>query len=300
MRKGKRFTPAWIRSAIADGRGQGTGNDYVPWHQIRRADPGSRGRSHLQQWLLDRLHHLLSDQELAAFLFATMGEKPMDLREQFPLARDVHEIELASYCAAEAGRMAPGTRALAVELGIRHPIVRHEGDKEDWVMTTDLLITNQSQGTGPSLLAVSVKTEEDTKVPRKRDLLLIERSYWQAQDAEWLLYVPTDHNALTLRTVLEAVPWALHRPCQAAHRIEACAQLAATLDGLPLRRAFDVLTRHLGIDLVEAQRVFWQSVWTGRTPLRLDRFDLQLDPIELLDDSSFWAQNPIVSRRSSW
>jgi hypothetical protein len=149
-------------------------------------------------------------------------------------------------------------------------------------------------------LAISVKSDEDAKIARKRDLLLIERAYWQIQRDEWLLYVPTDHNALILRTILEALPWALYWPRQAASRIEECARLAPTLHGLPIRRAFDILNRCFGIGLIEVQQVFWQSVWVGRIPLRLDRFDLQADRIELLDDASFWAQNPIVSRKSSW
>lgn len=72
MRKGLRFTPARLEKWRDAGRGTGTGADYQPWHQVTRSDPGSRGRSHLINWRFGRLHHLLSDQEMVAFAFASM------------------------------------------------------------------------------------------------------------------------------------------------------------------------------------------------------------------------------------
>ncbi|WP_374354448.1 TnsA endonuclease N-terminal domain-containing protein [Chitinimonas sp.] len=300
MRKGKRFNPAWIRKAIADGRGTGTRESYTPWHQIRRADPGSRGRSHLIQWKFARNHHLLSDQELVPFAFATMLPNVVDAREQFPLSRDEHRPEAAGYHVSLLNRVAPGTRSIASDLEIRHPIVRALGDKENWVLSTDLLLTLMSPAQLPTLLAISVKSSEDAKERRKRELLLIEKTYWEEQGGEWLLFVPSDHCQAIRRTIIQALPWAIAWPPQPEARLEESAALAPSLERLTLQGALTLIIDHLGVSLAEAQQVFWQSVWAGRIPLCLDRFNFHQDPIHLFDQPSFWAQNPIFSRRSSW
>lgn len=130
MRKGQRFTPARLVRWHNTGRGTGTGADYQPWHQVTRDDPSSRGRSHLLNWRFGRLHHLLSDLELVAFGFASMLPGVTDLREQFPLACNEHQCELADYQGSHSGRLSPGTLEIAEDLGHRHPAVRKDDVQE--------------------------------------------------------------------------------------------------------------------------------------------------------------------------
>ena len=90
-----------IEQRIKDGRGQGYGEKYQPW--LRVQDVPSDGRSHrIFSHKTKRIHHLLSDLELATFLLFDWSESVLDIREQFPLIRD-------------------DTRIIAQREGIKHP-----------------------------------------------------------------------------------------------------------------------------------------------------------------------------------
>lgn len=207
MRTGRRFTPALLEKWYDAGRGSGTGATYQPWHQVTRSDPGSRGRSHLINWRFGRLHHLLSDQELLAFGFASMWPGLLDLREQFPLEHDEHVVELAAYRADQITRLTPGTTEIANDLGLKHPVLRSGGVALPWVMSTDLLLTYAAANGRTELLAVSVKHDDELKVPRTRELLAIEREYWRRQDVYWLLISPSLYTRDVAASVLAGLPW---------------------------------------------------------------------------------------------
>lgn len=201
MRKGQRFTPARLVRWLDHGRGTGRGADYQPWHQVTRDDPGSRGRSHLINWRFGRLHHLLSDQELVAFGFASMLPGVVDLREQFPLAHDEHPPELAAYQVDRHGLTMPGTLQIAEDLGHKHPWVRKGEDDEPWVMTTDLLLTLFNRMGRSELLAISVKHADELSDKRTLELLRIEREYWRRQDVYWLLLNSTLYNDMVANAI---------------------------------------------------------------------------------------------------
>ena len=72
---------------LKEGRGQGELADYKPW--IKISDISSSGRSHrVFGHKTKRTHHLLSDLELATFLFLEWSPTVLDIREQFPLNYD--------------------------------------------------------------------------------------------------------------------------------------------------------------------------------------------------------------------
>ena len=80
----KGLTQAQIDRRLKDGRGQGQGSDYKPFIYTR--DVSSLGRSHrLPGSKTRRLHHLLSDLELAIFLTLDRSPHVADIREQFPM-----------------------------------------------------------------------------------------------------------------------------------------------------------------------------------------------------------------------
>lgn len=153
MRKTPRFTPRILNRFEAEGRGTGTYKYYLAWHQVRRADPSSKGRSHLQKWRC-RQHDLLSDQELIAFLFSTMHPHVCDIREQMPLQLASSRHELCAYNVDTVSTPFPGTKEIAEQLGMKHPILRYNGESAHWVLTTDLLLTlpNQHGGKERSLV----------------------------------------------------------------------------------------------------------------------------------------------------
>ncbi len=101
-----------------EGRGSDRGAAYKPWLTVR--DEPSSGRSHRPNGLkTGRVHHLLSDIERDLFFLFDWPESVTDIREQFPLDRQI-------------------TQRIADQLGIRHP--RDTGTQVPLVMTTDLLV----------------------------------------------------------------------------------------------------------------------------------------------------------------
>ena len=61
------FSDVQIARRIKDGRGQGHGKNYSPWLTVQEVP--SLGRSHrVYSHKTERVHHLLSDLELAVFL----------------------------------------------------------------------------------------------------------------------------------------------------------------------------------------------------------------------------------------
>ena len=299
MRKGIRFTPARLEKWRAAGRGTGTGSEYQPWHQVTRSDPGSRGRSHLIYWRFGRLHHFLSDQELVAFGFASMLPNLVDLREQFPLVYDEHVVELASYSVDRLNQTTPGTSAIAEALGLRHPVVRAGGVTLPWVMSTDILLTLSMPNGRQELLAISVKHDDELANVRTCELLQIERDYWRQQGVYWLLLTPKLYAPEVANTIRIAMPWTIGQPDVPAEWVDACSSIGQELNGMTLTLALALLSHRLNLAAGEAQRVLWQTIWSGRLPIDLCRNARSSAQIEVIPEELFWAQNPISARRTT-
>jgi hypothetical protein len=269
MRKGQRFTPARLNRWAERGRGEGTGAEYRPWHQVTRDDPSSRGRSHLICWRFGRLHHLLSDQELVAFGFATMLPGLVDLREQFPLSMDAHPHELATYQVGARGPMYPGTSVIAEDLGYKHPVVRAGSLKASWTFSTDLLLTLATEVGGLELLAISVKADEDLGNDRKLQLLAIEREYWRRQDVNWLLLTPSLFAQAVAIGVRAGLPWLLGSEAGRTLADEERRALGVIHGGRTLQHNLAHLADRMGQDVHAAQCTFWRAVWSGALPIDL-------------------------------
>lgn len=141
------------RRWIKEGRGQGTGVNYKPWLTVR--DVASEGRSHrIFGHITQRTHHLLSDLELATFLLLQWRSTTNDIREQFPLDREV-------------------TREISEQLGIRHPT--YQG--VDQYMSSDFVVDCDEKNNPRFVL--QVKTSEAFSDSRTIEKLEIERRYWR-------------------------------------------------------------------------------------------------------------------------
>lgn len=150
-----------IQRFIKEGRGKGEGAEYLPWLTIQ--DVPSEGRVHrIPSLKYGRLHHLLSDLEKYAFTIYEWNDAVLDIREQFPLDREI-------------------TRRIAAECGIKHPTDPETGC--DIVMTTDLLLTTIINGECV-LKARAVKPSEEL-TNRTVAKLEIERRYWQELNVDW-------------------------------------------------------------------------------------------------------------------
>lgn len=302
MRTTKRFTPDVLDRFRTLGRGTGTHENYVSWHRVSRSDPASLGRSHLLMWL-KRQRELLSDLEWVGFLFSTMLKNIEDSREQYPHFLEFAAHELSLYDAKFAGTSYPGTIELARKLGIKHPKTSGNGRTESWVMSTDLVLTFRRTNHHRQLLAVAFKYPDDCKKKRTKELLTLERAYWQARGAEWLLITPDQFDERVALTLRNTFGWALG-DVVTDRDMEIAADVVHRWYGSSLTHILRCLTQNLDCEETgcsdRAQRAFWQAVWCGRLPLDLRRGWRPHIPIQLLPADAFWSLNPIEARRSAW
>ncbi len=131
----------WSEKRIAElqneGRGRGHHASYQPW--VRITDFHSRGRTHAPySYRTGRNHELLSDGENETFAMLEWRLDNADIREQFPLDRDI-SLEIAH------------------EIGVPHPY--YPGTNVPCVMTLDFLVTRVVDGQ-EVLKAYSVKEQK--------------------------------------------------------------------------------------------------------------------------------------------
>lgn len=298
MRTTKRFTPTLLARFAKEGRGTGTYQDYIPWHRVGRSDPASQGRSHLMMWR-GRQRELLSDGEWVALIFSTMLPDLLDVREQFKLSLEACAHELASYDVRFGDyKTYPGTREVAKQLGIKHPMVYGDGLSDFWTMTTDQLLLLGEAGGSLNLLAIARKPDSTKLSKRDRQKLLIEKEYWSARGVCWLLLTPEVFEESVGLTIRRGTPWALGEPVP-PEAIRTVVELVESTLGHTLTYAIRQLSLELGDDDF-AQRAFWQAVWSGALTLDLRRGWRPHLPVELLTPADFASLNPVRSRRSAW
>lgn len=156
------WTETKIARYLKEGRGQGELSNYKPWLTIQ--DVPSNGRVHrVMGWKTEREHHLLSDLEYSYFCLCDWADNVIDIREQFPLDREM-------------------TIAIADELGIKHPI--DNKSSTPIVMTTDFFLTVKESGK-VSYLARTIKQRNDLNDRRVIEKFEIERMYWEKQGVDW-------------------------------------------------------------------------------------------------------------------
>lgn len=299
--KSRRFTPEILDRWRKEKRGTGTGKDYIPWHQVRPADPASRGRSHLVNWRFERLHHLLSDNEWVVFGLCTMLSDVVDLREQYPLALKPHPADVSPYCLFKQAGWSAGTLEIAQDLNVGHPVVRSKERVVPWVMTTDFVVTLAMPNGRMQLLAISVKEALEAEKPRTRELLAIEREYWIRQGCNWLLITPELCAPDVLKALKSSLPWMLAEDDK--HLWPQLSQLVpwhASLVGKTLVQACDLIADVLNADGDRARLLLWKSVGYGLLPLDLSLPVRPSAPLHLLSEEAFRLQNPVASRRTAW
>jgi hypothetical protein len=170
--------PAIVRRLEKEKRGQGFGKEYKPFLSGR--DVPSKGRVHRRPALThNRIVHLLSDLELAAFLLLDWKASVIDIREQFPLNPE-STIEIAN------------------RLGIRHPA--YQGVYQ--VMTTDFLIDLDLSGKHVAH-AISVKYAQDLDDERTVEKLELERRFWEGEGVDW--FILTEHEVPV--TLVKNIRW---------------------------------------------------------------------------------------------
>jgi TnsA endonuclease N terminal/TnsA endonuclease C terminal len=158
-----RSTPESIAKRIAEGRGQGVGCNYLPWHEVQ--DFPSRGVIHRPLGVkTERVHHLFSDLEFIVFLIYDLLTSILDIREQFPLLPLEETLEIAK------------------KIGVKHPT--DPATRYPIVMTTDFLLKLRLGREGV-FHARTIKYRKDLDDSRVKEKFKIERLYWLRRDIDW-------------------------------------------------------------------------------------------------------------------
>ncbi|MET4695281.1 TnsA endonuclease N-terminal domain-containing protein [Endozoicomonas lisbonensis] len=160
----------WLEKEL---RGTGSGASYIRGlniNEVPSSGKGNRKRSVPSVTVLGRLIHLMSDLEYKVFRFFDLSKNVFDIREQFPLDREV-------------------TLSIAEKLKIGHPSVTDYNTKEkiaNW-MTTDLLVDYLDNEGNKKQLAVYIKPAKDLKSSRNLQKLIIEYVYWQLKGVRFCI-----------------------------------------------------------------------------------------------------------------
>ncbi len=162
----KGFTEVKFDKWIKEGRGSGQHADYRPWLTVR--DFPSLGRVHrVFGHKSKRTHHLFSDLELCVFLMLEWHSEVTQIREQFPLERDL-------------------TRRLAIDSGIKHPNIAGL----DQYMSSDFLVDSTDEKEPRWVLQAKYASAlNDVRTVEKVEL---ERRYWQEKTLPWYLITDQD------------------------------------------------------------------------------------------------------------
>ena len=167
MPKHRRLWNAEIhRKHVREGRGRGSGSGYQPWICVQ--DFASRGVvSRVKGYVTGRVHHLLSNNELAYFYILDRSELVTDIREQYPLS----DLE----CAVE----------IAAKAGIKYPTDNTSG--YPYILTCDFMITTKE-----GLKARTIKLTSELNNARTLEKLEIERRYWMKIGIDWKIVTERD------------------------------------------------------------------------------------------------------------
>jgi len=160
-----------IQRWVKQGRGQGEGENYIPWFTAKQVS--SIGKTFRPKGVKNGREHLfLSEWEYFYFLLLDWSDMVTDVREQFPLLdSQLDNIE--------------ETIEIARILDVEHPI--EPSTNELKVITTDFLV----KLVDGSEVAVSFKPFKKITA-REVEKMEIERIYWERRGVIWELITDRD------------------------------------------------------------------------------------------------------------
>lgn len=162
---------------LRQGRGKGTGPDYLPWIFGREFNSMGTATS-IPDWKHGRMIQCLSQAERWFYYKLRWNDRVVDIREQFPLLPLSETTEIAAMF---------GTKG---------------SFNNRMVMTTDFLITMDDG----SEMALTVKAGKDDVTPRGNELLNIEREYWRRRGVKYFIGFKEDLNPTEIMNIRYAVP----------------------------------------------------------------------------------------------
>jgi len=160
---------------LCEGRGQRNGKEYKPW--IRVQNFSSQGViSRVKGRKSGRVHHLMSNNELAYFYLLDWSDEVTDICEQYPLL----DLDSAVDIAARAG--------------IKYPYDNINGFP--YVLTTDFMITTKQD-----IKARTVKMSSELTKERVLEKLEIERRYWEKNGIDWKIVTENEISYVKAKNI---------------------------------------------------------------------------------------------------
>lgn len=296
MRTTKRFTPQVLQRFARQSRGQGIAKEYIPWHRVSRGDPSSSGRSHWLLSVLGRHHHLLSDLERCCLFFIQATPGLFDVLEQFPIPMMEEPHALLRYGQASPTKIHQGTYQIAQDLKIRHPMIQKGKDASLWQMSTDFFVTQKGHDNRLIPLAISVKPDKPL-TNRQKQLLTVEKAYWNQSGVEWLLFTPALYHPQVKLNLERISCW--FTPSLSGDTLNHASAIVNSNSSLSLT---DILAKisATSANPESAQWALWQAVLFGLLPVDLRIPIRPSRPLQLLPNDDFLALNPIAARRTAW
>ncbi len=224
-----------------------------------------------------------------------------DFRMQAALSLGLHAGNITAYGERAARSAYPGTRAIAKQLKVRHPMIGGKGDRRPWRMSTDAVATLRAKHKR-TLLALSWKDKPWKCLSRRtRELLSIEREYWLCQNAEWLLLTPELMTEEMIVAVTRAAGWVFGlAPERESALLEASTFVLSLRCQVTYSQCFSLICKHFNCDVTRSQALFWQAVCKGFLPISWRSSLWVTNQIEFVDIVDFRSANPVLSRRSAW
>lgn len=271
-----------LEQLIEEGRGIGTGDQYLPWIQITRSGTSkTSNQSSMRMPCLGRRCCFLSQGEryLAHVLWWAGA---LDVREQFPLWPWPHANPHSEVDCTREWSKHPGMIEVARGAGIR--LYPYPGMKIPAVLTIDLLVTIQlDQATHPTLLGISCKPQEQyvqaQSVDRLRERLELDRRYCQTAGIKHVLLHPEQLPSSLPRQLEWLAPRATRAEIETLRRSNRYEDFVSHLTqhacNVPVSDAIQSAKRKVGWSKLKAESAARTAFWlldVDANPLRSIEF----------------------------
>lgn len=177
----KIWTEERIRERFAEGRGQGSGNNYIPWLWVQEF-ASNANQTRIPSMHLKRTIHTFSYLERAMHTWHEYSGY-LDYREQFPMDRRI-------------------TLGAAAQMKIRHPVYRTS--RCTMVMMLDALVFKRAPNGTHNVEAWDAKPLEKLEKRRVKDKLKLHKAF--------CAYIGIEHSLFTEatlpRAMTETLEWA--------------------------------------------------------------------------------------------
>ena len=174
-----KFNTVTMNKWIEEGRGNGHGDNYLPWLKVQNV-PSHGFVNRILGLKTKRRHEFMSNLEASYFYLLEWSRSVTDIREQFPLLPLRETLAIADQC------------------GIEHP--RVPGTDQPIVMTTDFLVDVVENGSTLER-ARTIKPARDLSSERILAKFEIERRYWLRRKVDWAIVTERDIPQVLVKNI---------------------------------------------------------------------------------------------------